>query len=194
MNVPAHNPGGRVKIRLDDSVVGKAFLHGPGECYRTWLTRSWGRRPSRHEFLPDHFVLWIGLNPSTADASFNDPTIGREIDFSMEWDHDALVKCNIADWRATEPKALMAHGVQPCSRINLPMIRDIAKYADRIVVAWGAMSGIRKLTYLAVNVESALRADGHKLYCLGLTKNSGPKHPLYVLGGTPLVEFEELRI
>jgi hypothetical protein len=194
MNAPAHNPGGKVRIRLDDSVVGKAFLHGPGECYRTWLTRVWGRRPSRHEFLPAHFVLWIGLNPSTADASFNDPTIGREMEFSMALDCDALVKCNIADYRATQPQSLITPGVEPCSRINLPMIRDIAKYADRIVVGWGSMDKVRSLTHLAVSVESALRADGHQLWCLGLTKNGSPRHPLYVLGGTPLVEFKELRI
>src|SRR3954466_6514335 len=107
MNVPAHNPGGKVRLRLDQSVVGNAFLHGPGDCYRTWLTRAWGRRQSKHEFLPAHFVLWIGLNPSTADATPNGPTIGREIDFSMAWDHDALVKCNIADFRSTKPEALI---------------------------------------------------------------------------------------
>ena len=75
-------------------------------------------------------MLWIGLNPSTADASFDDPTIGREIGFSMSWDCDAMVKCNIADYRATKPEALIAPNVEPCSRINLPMIRDIAKHAD----------------------------------------------------------------
>lgn len=194
MNVAAHDPGGKVRIKLDDSVAGSAFMHGPGDCYRTWLSRVWGRRPSRHEFLPAHFVLWIGLNPSTADARHNDPTIGREMDFSMEWDCDALVKCNIADYRATHPEDLLKPGVDPCSRINLPLIRDIAKHADKIVVGWGAMAKVQSLTHLAVNVESALRADGHKLWCFGLTKNGSPKHPLYVLGGTPLVEFEELRI
>jgi hypothetical protein len=194
MNAPAHNPGGKVRVRLDQSVVGNAFLHGPGDCYRTWLTRVWGRRASRHQFLPAHFILWIGLNPSTADASYNDPTIGREMDFSMAWDADALVKCNIADYRATDPKALTAPGVVPCSRINLPMIRDIAKHADRIVVGWGSMDKVRSLTHLAVDVESALHADGHRLWCLGLTANSSPKHPLYVKGDTPLVEFKELRI
>ena len=74
------------------------------------------------------------------------------------------------------------------------MIRDIAKHADKIVVGWVTMDKVRRLTHLAVETESALRADGHRLWCLGLTKNGGPRHPLYVLGGTPLVEFKELRI
>jgi hypothetical protein len=190
MNAPVHNPGGKVRIRLDDSVVGRAFLHGPNDCYRTWLTRVWGRRPSRHEFLPAHFVLWIGLNPSTADASFNDPTIGREMDFSMAWDHDALVKVNICDYRATKPEGLLADGIVPRSKINLPLIRDIAKQADRIVCAWGAPH--RRIVSYAVDVEDSLRRDGHDLWCLGHTKNGGPRHPLYVLGGTPLEKFKEV--
>lgn len=189
-----HDPGGKVKVRLDDSVIGNAFMHGPNECYRTWLTRFWGRRPSRHEFLPPHFVLWIGLNPSTADAGHNDPTIGRECDFAMEWDADAIVKCNIADFRATKPEMLLVPGVEPRSKINLPLIRDIARHADKIVVAWGSMDKVRSLVHLAVDTESALRADGHRLFCLGLTKNGSPRHPLYVLGGTPLVEFRGLNI
>lgn len=192
MNTMFHDPGGKVKVRLDDSVVGKAFFHGPNDCYRTWLTRVWGRRPSPHEFLPAHFVLWIGLNPSTADASFNDPTIRREMDFSMAWDHDALVKCNIMDYRATKPAALLEPGVAPRSRTNLPLIRDIAKQADRIVCAWGAPH--RRLLPFAIDVERALRDDGHDLFCLGHTKNGGPRHPLYVLGATPLMEFKDISI
>ncbi len=192
MNTAVHDPGGKVRIRLDDSVVGKAFFHGPSDCYRTWLTRVWGRRPSQHEFLPAHFVLWIGLNPSTADASFNDPTIWREMDFSMSWDHDAMVKCNIADYRATKPEMLLADGVVPRSRINIPMIRDIAKHADRIVCAWGAPH--RRLVPLAIDVEQALRDDGHELWCLGLTKGGGPRHPLYVPATTPLIKFREVPV
>lgn len=128
----AHDPGGKVRIRLDESVRGNAFLHGTNECYRTWLTREWSRRPSQHGSMPDNFILWIGLNPSTADASFNDPTINREMDFSMAWDADALVKCNVMDWRATKPEMLLASGVVPCSNLNIPFIRDTAKSERKI--------------------------------------------------------------
>jgi hypothetical protein len=46
--------------------------------------------------------------------------------------------------------------------------------------------------HFAVDVESALRADGHRLWCFGLNKGGTPKHPLYVKGETPLVEFKGL--
>ncbi|WBU27513.1 DUF1643 domain-containing protein [Rhodopseudomonas palustris] len=191
-DVPAatHNPGGKVRIRLQENVYGTAFFHGPGDCYRTWLTRVWGRRKPAAGAPPDNYILWIGLNPSTADASFNDPTIEREIDFSMSWDADALVKVNICDYRATKPQMLLQEGVVPRSKTNLPMIRDFAKRADRIVCAWGAPH--RNLQTFALDVEEALRADGHELWCLGLTKHGGPRHPLYVTGGTPLIRFKEI--
>lgn len=193
-DVPAatHDPGGKVRIRLQENVYGNAFFHGPGDCYRTWLTRIWGRRPPADGGLPKHFILWIGLNPSTADASYNDPTIEREIDFSMSWDADALVKVNICDYRATKPEMLLKEGVVPRSKANLPLIRDIAKTADRIICAWGAPH--RRLIPYAVDVEQYLRDDGHELWCLGHTKNGGPRHPLYVKGGTPLERFQEVPV
>lgn len=186
----AHDPGGKVRIRLDESVRGNAFLHGPNECYRTWLTREWSRRPSLNGTMPENFILWIGLNPSTADASFNDPTINREMDFSMLWDADALVKCNVMDWRATKPEMLRAPGVVPCSKINVPFIRDTAKLAQRIVCGWGNIH--EHLKSHAIEVESALRADGHELWCLGVNKGGTPRHPLYVPAIAPLIPFPEV--
>ncbi len=191
MNAHAHDPGGKVMMNLDESVIGNAMFTGPGDCYRLWLTRQWhGRRA--WESLPPNFALWIGLNPSTANATHNDPTINREIDFSMGWDHDGLVKVNVCDFRSTKPEGLLAPGVVPRSPTNLAVIRSMAKEAKTIICAWGALD--RRLVHFAIDVETALRADGHQLWALGLTANGSPRHPLYVKGDTPLVEFEELRI
>lgn len=190
-----HDPGGKVKVRLDAGVTGDAFFSGPNDCYRLWLKRQWhGWRIDDH-WLPEKFALWIGMNPSTADASFNDPTIRREMDFTMGENFgelDAMIKVNVCDYRSTKPEGLLEPGVIPCSKANLPLIRDISKSASKIVCAWGMLD--RRLVHHAVNVETALRADGHELWCLGLTKNGSPRHPLYVKGDTKLVRFEELRI
>lgn len=191
-----HDPGGKVKVRLDAGVTGDALFAGPNDCYRLWLKRQWHNwRPDDDMRLPEKFALWIGMNPSTADASFNDPTIRREMDFSMSaafGEIDAMIKVNVCDYRSTSPDGLVAPGVEPCSRGNLPIIRDIAKSATKIICAWGVLP--KGVVHHAVNVETALRDDGHELWCLGLTKNGSPRHPLYVKGDTKLIKFEELRI
>jgi hypothetical protein len=156
------------------------------------LTRKWVNLFNAGTRLPNNFVLWICMNPSVADGSVDDPTMNRAIDFSMEWGFDGLAMMNACDFRATNPESLLAPGVVACSKGNLPLIRNTAKQAQKIVCAWGNLH--RDLIHHAVNVESALRADGHTLWCLGLNKGGTPKHPARLAGDTPLIEFKELRI
>lgn len=190
MNAP-HNPGGKAMLRLDDRVKGDAMFAGPGDCYRLWLTRQWhGRRTTGA--LPPNFALIIGHNPSTASADFDDPTINREIDFAMGWGNDGLVKVNFADYRCTDKRGLLLPGVVPCSKGNVALIRSLAKEAEKVVCAWGIVHP--SLVHLVVNLESALRADGHRLFCWGTNAGGTPKHPLYLAADTPLVEFKEIRI
>ncbi|UPT99301.1 DUF1643 domain-containing protein [Bradyrhizobium barranii subsp. apii] len=187
MNAP-HNPGGKSRLRLADGVTGDAMFAGPNGEYRLILTRKWINLFNPHTRLPNNFVMWICMNPSVADANVDDPTVNRIIDFSMGWDFDGMVLVNCCDLRATKPEALLEPGVVPCSKGNLPLIRSTAKEAQRIVCAWGNLH--RELVHHAINVESALRADRHTLYCLGTNAGGSPKHPLYVRGDTPLTEFK----
>lgn len=190
MNAPAHDPRGKVRLRLADGVHGDAMFAGPDDRYRPILTRKWVNMFTAGTRLPNNFALWIGLNPSVADANVNDPTINRAIDFSMGWDFDGLAMMNVLDYRATHPEDLLKPGVEPRSKINLPLIRDTAKQAAKIICAWGNIH--RSLSHYAVDLESALRADGHTLWCLGHNKGGTPKHPLYIKGDTQLVEFKDI--
>lgn len=192
MNAPAHNPGGKTKLRLADGVAGDAMFAGPNDCYRLILTRKWVNLFNASTRLPNNFVLWICMNPSVADARVDDPTMNRVIDFSMGWGFDGLAMMNVCDFRATYPQDLLAPGVIPCSKGNLALIRDTAKQAQKVVCAWGNLH--RDLIHHAVNVESALRTDGRSLWCLGLNQGGTPKHPARLAGDTPLVPFREIRI
>ncbi|WP_063695224.1 DUF1643 domain-containing protein [Bradyrhizobium embrapense] len=165
---------------------------GENDCYRPILTRKWVNLFTAETRLPNNFVLWIGMNPSTADASFDDPTLNKVIDFSMAWDFDGLAMMNVCDYRATDPKHLLKDGVAPRSKGNLPLIRDTAKQAAKVVAAWGNLD--RRLAHFAVDTEDALRRDGIEMWCLGLNKGGTPKHPLYVRGDTPLVRFKEIPV
>ena len=190
MNAHAHNPGGKVRLRLADGVAGDAMFAGHNDCYRLILTRKWINLFNASSRLPNNFVLWVCMNPSIADWNTDEPTINRVIDFSMEWGFDGLAMMNVCDYRATRPEDLLAPGVVPCSKGNLPFIRNTAKQAAKIVCAWGNLHP--RLINHATEVESALRVDGHTLWCLGLNKGGTPKHPARLLGTTPLVEFKEV--
>lgn len=56
--------------------VVRTALFLPDHRYRYVLTRAWTKKPK---------VMWIGLNPSIADASIDDPTIRRCSGFARDW-------------------------------------------------------------------------------------------------------------
>ena len=164
-----HDPGGKVRLKLADDVSGGAVFSPCGR-YRPLLTRDLAGGEGT--------ILWIGMNPSTAAADVDDPTVRRETDFSRRWGFGRFVKANVMDFRATRPKDLLAEGVRPCSDDNLAIIRAEAAEAARIMLAFGALHP--RLAHFAEEVVAALRADGRELFCLGLTKAGAPRHPLYL--------------
>lgn len=178
-NIADHDPGGKVKLRLRAGITGTASF-SPCRKYRHLLTRSWG--------VGQH-VLWIGANPSTAEASFDDPTIGREVDFTARWGFFKYVKCNVMDYRATYPRDLLAPGLLPRSAQNLSTILSVAKDAAVIVVCFGVLHP--RLRLYGEEAEAALIQAGHELWCLGLTNGGMPRHPLYVSKATALRRYLE---
>ncbi len=164
-----HDPGGKVRIRVAEDVAGDASFSECGR-YRQLLTRTYPEGEGT--------VLWIGMNPSTAAAEVDDPTVRRESDFSRAWGFRRFVKANVMDFRATKPKDLLDPAVEPCSPANLPAIRAAAAEADLVMLAYGALH--KKLRRYGEETVAALRADGRKLFCLALTKDGAPRHPLYL--------------
>ncbi|HEX3862743.1 MAG TPA: DUF1643 domain-containing protein [Stellaceae bacterium] len=98
----AHDPGGKTKLAMIAGVDGKAEFSPCGR-YRYWLSRDWSMRRFSDGRAP--YALWIGMNPSVAAADVDDPTIRREMAFTKVMGIDVYVKCNIMDYRATDPTA-----------------------------------------------------------------------------------------
>ncbi len=145
--------------------------------YRYTLWRSWAPVSGLSRCLS-----WVMLNPSTADASIDDPTIGRCIEFSQREGFDHMVVVNLYAFRSTDPSALWQMGyVDAVGPVNAWHVVDAVASTDQTIVAWGNPGG--------GHMPQLLR-DAGPLWCLGTNKNGSPKHPLYLRGDTPLVRWE----
>lgn len=122
------------------------------------------------------FVMFIGLNPSTADETEDDPTVRRCIRYAQAWGYEGMCMTNIFGWRDTDPQGMRAQAF-PIGDRNEETLRRIAGNADLILCAWGVHGAHMNQ---GRHVERTLRQDGRKLHVLGLTKDGHPKHPLYL--------------
>jgi hypothetical protein len=171
-----HDPGGRVRLRLLPGVKGDAVF--TDKEHRQLMRRWMG------DEFPARYIMFIGMNPSTADATVNDPTCAREWTFAQREGYSAMAKGNVGDYRATDPKMLLAPGVVAVSEANLPCIRRAAARADRVVLCHGKLN--KALAPAGKAMVEALRADGVELWCFGTNADGSPKHPLYLRLDTPL--------
>lgn len=146
----------------------------PCGTYRYSLLRKWH---------PDGgWLVVVGLNPSTADALQDDPTIRRCVHFAKRESRTGLVMLNLFALRATDPRVMRAHP-EPVGPDNDAVIRALAGTTNRtIVAAWGAHGSYR-------NRADEVAKMVPDLQCFGLTKGGHPRHPLYLRSDTPLVPF-----
>ena len=131
--------------------------------YRYVLWRRWADGPH---------AMFIGLNPSTADETLDDPTIRRCIAFARDWGYGALCMTNLFAYRATRPADMLAQD-DPVGSDNDGYLRRLAAEAGVVIAAWGthgAHGGRHK----------AVRAMLPTLHYLRLTKDGHPGHPLYL--------------
>ncbi len=146
--------------------------------YRYKLTRE------AHDQFPTRGpALFIMLNPSTADASLDDPTIRRCRGFAKAWDCNGIVVANLYALRATNPADLWRH-VDPVGPDNDAFLAALIREHETIVCAWGANAKPERVA----QVRKLFR-DINRPVCLGMTKDGAPRHPLYVRGDQPLIDW-----
>jgi hypothetical protein len=129
--------------------------------YRYQLSRIWdNEKPT---------VLFIMLNPSTADADADDPTIRRVVNFAKSWGYGGVFVGNLYAFRSTDPKALK-HTEDPVGEENISHVQSLIGLTDKVVYAWG--NNQREPEWLCNLVETP--------YCIDISKKGIPKHPLYL--------------
>ena len=136
-------------------------------CYRYSLWREWDANEPR--------VAFVLLNPSTADAQRDDPTVCRCIGLAQAWGCGSLEVVNLFAYRATNPRVLR-EVADPVGPENDRYLLAAAHRAQKIVLAWGARGDLHGRD----RVILGLLAGGGELDCLGTTRCGRPRHPLYV--------------
>lgn len=164
------------------SYRGNATLSENG-WYRYDLERKWERVITRK-------IVWVMLNPSTADARFDDATIRKCVGFSRHWGFDGMAVVNQFAYRATDPNELV--NLDRKTRggpENLAFVRShIADPKTQLVVAaWGA--NLKKLKLGGYNIEGFCKTANKPLRCLGLNADGSPKHPGRISYQTALIPF-----
>ena len=127
-------------------------------------------------------MLFIGLNPSTADGERDDPTMRRCMDFARRWGHQSLRVVNLFAFRSPQPKALREADDPVGNPADDEHILEAARKCERILCGWGNWDRGGIVKKRAQSVLQLLEADGHhsKLCCLHVLKQGQPQHPLYV--------------
>lgn len=150
----------------------------PCETYRYILVRVWDAS------LPS--ALFTMLNPSTADASEDDPTIRRCRSFATREGCGGLTVVNLFALRATNPDALTEHrdpvGPDNDTHILLALSKEPA-------VVWPDGGANPYATTRATQIAGLLARRGERARCLGVTGSGAPRHPLYVRGDAPLIAW-----
>lgn len=144
--------------------------------YRLWRTWDAGRPP----------LVMLMLNPSTADEDNNDPTVERCERRARRIGAGGLVVLNIFAFRATVPDVMKAVDDPVGPGNDAAILNELAAVAAArtagrptatICAGWGIHGAHRGRDR---EVSAMFVEAGVPLYCLGVTANGQPRHPLYI--------------
>lgn len=156
----------------------RSALLSPCLTWRYTLERVWD--PTKP------IVVFVLLNPSTADATRDDATLRKGMGFAKRWGYGGVVFVNLFAFRSTDPKNLTEDYAGMVGPENDRHIVEQAQDAAKVVLAWGAHGG-----HLGRDKHVLKLLKGIQLWHLGLTKEGHPKHPVRLAYSTPLQPWDD---
>lgn len=122
-------------------------------------------------------LCFLMLNPSKADAHQDDPTVRRCMAIARRMDYAGIVIVNLFAFRSTDPNVLQDNSLY-IGQMNMYHIQEAVDYVDKVICSWGvhpiANNQARRVGTI---LDKAGMSD--KLYCLRMTSNGYPMHPLF---------------
>jgi len=156
--------------------MNKGAILSRNRLYRYVLWREWDSTKGT--------CVFIGLNPSTADETEDDPTLRRCVDFAKTWGYGKYVMVNLFAYRATNPSELKIVE-KPVGYKNNYHIKTQCADADIVIAAWGNHGTLLKRDK---KVQKLLKDT--QLKCFKLTSKGQPAHPLYQPKDISLIDYE----
>jgi Uncharacterized protein conserved in bacteria len=154
----------------DDFASGAHFSMAGSYRYSLW--RIWDSDKPK--------IMFIGLNPSTADKKRDDPTIRRVISFAKQWGYGGIFMLNLFTIITSDPRALRNCPDRDRKADEFLQIYDYL--VQRVVFAWGNFKESKERSQEVIRMFP-------NAYCLKKNKDGSPRHPLYVKDGTELIKF-----
>lgn len=167
-------------LTVDDGADGDAYaVFDAARRHRYLLGRRWddtGRGA----------LVFLMLNPSTADAFVLDPTVTRCVNRAKRLGYDGIVVVNAFSLRTPSPAVMKAEPEPGDDAVNDACIAWACRRAD-VVAAWGPHARHRGRG--AALLALLGRAQPRSVNALRITKDGSPGHPLYVPSDAPLIPF-----
>lgn len=168
MKRPTKSELKRVRYILADADFNERRTH------RFRLRRGW--LPASHcNPLGFSDLLFVGLNPSTADEACDDPTIRRLTAHARFWGYPGFTIVNLWACCASSPESIRLNA--DLEEENTVVLRQAMKHSKKIVCIWGSHWRVWEML-----VKVAVQA-GRWLYCFEENANGMPRHPLYLQVG-----------
>lgn len=158
--------------KIDLTILKGAIFSDDGK-YRYTLWRVWNP-------LKD-MLLYIGLNPSTANGLSNDPTVTRNIRRAYDNGFGGLFHGNLHGLISSNPSILLTDPV-PVGELNDYYLKQMIEISKCQLCGWGSFGPVKKRAPIVL-------AMCKEPYCLGFNKDGQPKHPLYVSYDVPMIKI-----
>jgi len=167
---------------FDTTVFNTTRGAGISECglYRYWLTRAWVRAGEIPKLL-----TFCMLNPSTANADVDDPTIRRCMGYARREGCNSLRVVNLYAYRSTAPKAVWEQP-DPVGPDNEEALTLALTLPGAVICAWGKHARpleVDRFRHLVAHLD-------RPVVCLGTNLDGSPKHPLYLRADSPLIPWK----